>query len=119
MASSKIAPIRPKHISQAEQEKLSLSLRRLNYIQVDYKTKLLREIKKRDADQTITKLSALETTQKFILNKTGFIPTRLVLLEAGKEMLEEKFTANCLALIYLLANMLPIQMEKQMQRILH
>jgi hypothetical protein len=44
----KMASLRQEHIPQVEQEKLLLSLCPLNYIEVDYKTDLLHETKKRD-----------------------------------------------------------------------
>jgi hypothetical protein len=44
-----LAPLRQKHIPQAEQEKLPLPLCALNCIEVDYKIDL-QEIKKSDTD---------------------------------------------------------------------
>jgi hypothetical protein len=60
LLTQKIAPLREKNIPQAEPEKLLLPLCPLNYIGVDYKLDLLQELKKRNTDQSVMRLAALE-----------------------------------------------------------
>jgi hypothetical protein len=55
-----MAPLKRKHILQAEREELLLSLCPVSYIEVDYKTDLLQEINETDIDQVVMKLAALD-----------------------------------------------------------
>jgi ribonuclease HI len=65
----KVTPLRQKYSLQAEPEKLLLPLCPLHYIEVDYKTDLLQEVKKKDTDQAVMKLAALETIRKLYPEK--------------------------------------------------
>jgi hypothetical protein len=66
MASNKKLNHDKMYTPRAVPEKLLLQLRPLDYITVDYKTDLLQEVKKKDADQPVMKLAVAETTH--ILN---------------------------------------------------
>jgi hypothetical protein len=56
----KIAPLREKHIPQAEPEKFLLLLCPLISIEVDYKLDLQQELNKRGTDQSEVRLAAVE-----------------------------------------------------------
>jgi hypothetical protein len=57
----KVTPLWQNYSLHTEPERLLLPLCPLDYTEIDYKTDLLQEVKKKDKDHTVMKLAALET----------------------------------------------------------